>query len=46
MIGVLVDELHWIWAAAWTFFCVEVVSGYTFLRYKDRLMPGAGCFFC
>jgi cytochrome bd ubiquinol oxidase subunit I len=36
-IGVLVDEFHWIWATEWTFFCVEVVSGYTFLRYKDLL---------
>jgi mono/diheme cytochrome c family protein len=36
-IGVLVDEFHWIWATEWTFFCVEVVSGYTFLRYKDKL---------
>jgi cytochrome d ubiquinol oxidase subunit I len=36
-IGVLVDEFHWIWATEWTFFCLEVVSGYTFLRYKDRL---------
>ena len=36
-IGVLVDEFHWFWATEWTFFCVEVVSGYAFLRYKDRL---------
>ena len=36
-IGVLVDEFHWIWATEWTFFCAQVVSGYTFLRYKDRL---------
>jgi cytochrome d ubiquinol oxidase subunit I len=36
-IGVMVDEFHWLWATEWTFFCVEVVSGYTFLRYKDRL---------
>jgi cytochrome bd ubiquinol oxidase subunit I len=36
-IGVLVDEFHWLWATEWTFFCVEVVSGYAFLRYKDRL---------
>ena len=36
-IGVLVDEFHWFWATEWTFFCVQVVSGYTFLRYKDRL---------
>ena len=36
-IGVLVDEFHWIWATEWTFFCVQVVSGYAFLRYKDRL---------
>ena len=36
-IGVLVDEFHWIWATEWTFFCVAVISGYEFLRYKDRL---------
>ena len=36
-IGVMVNEFHWIWATEWTFFCVEVVSGYAFLRYKDRL---------
>jgi len=36
-IGVMVDEFHWIWATEWTFFCLEVVSGYTFLRYKDVL---------
>jgi cytochrome bd ubiquinol oxidase subunit I len=36
-IGVLVDEFHWLWATEWTFFCVQVVAGYMFLRYKDRL---------
>jgi mono/diheme cytochrome c family protein len=36
-IGTLVDEFHWIWATAWTFSCVEVISGYAFVRYKDRL---------
>jgi mono/diheme cytochrome c family protein len=36
-LGVMVDEFHWIWATAWSFFCLEVVSGYAFLRYKDRL---------
>jgi cytochrome d ubiquinol oxidase subunit I len=36
-IGVLVDEFHWFWATEWTLFCAQVVSGYTFLRYKDRL---------
>jgi cytochrome d ubiquinol oxidase subunit I len=36
-IGVLVDEFHWIWATEWTFFCVDVVSGYAYLRYRDRL---------
>jgi cytochrome d ubiquinol oxidase subunit I len=36
-IGVLVDEFHWLWATEWTFFCTEVVSGYAFLRYRDRL---------
>jgi len=37
MIGGLVDEFHWIWATEWTFFCVEVVAGYAYLRYQDRL---------
>jgi cytochrome bd ubiquinol oxidase subunit I len=36
-LGVMVDEFHWIWATEWSFFCLEVVSGYAFLRYKDRL---------
>ena len=36
-IGVMVDEFHWIWATEWTFFCLEVVAGYAFLRYHDRL---------
>jgi len=37
MTGALVDEFHWIWATEWTFFCVEVVSGYAYLRYQDRM---------
>lgn len=36
-IGVMVGEFHWIWATEWTFFCLEVTSGYTFLRYKGVL---------
>jgi cytochrome bd ubiquinol oxidase subunit I len=36
-IGRMVDKFHWIWATEWTFFCVEVVSGYCYLRYKDRM---------
>jgi cytochrome bd ubiquinol oxidase subunit I len=36
-IGVVVDEFHWLWASEWTFLCVALVSGYAFLRYKDRL---------
>lgn len=36
-IGVLVDEFHWLWATEWTFFAVEVVSGYLFYRYATRL---------
>ncbi len=36
-IGVMVDEFHWMWAIEWTAFCLEVVAGYTFLRYGDRL---------
>ncbi|MCA9625283.1 MAG: cytochrome ubiquinol oxidase subunit I, partial [Myxococcales bacterium] len=36
-IGRMVHHFHWIWAIEWTFFAVEVVSGYTFYRYADRL---------
>ena len=36
-IGLMVDEFHWIWAIEWTFFCVELVAGYAFYRYGDRL---------
>ncbi len=36
-IGLMVDEFHWIWATEWTFFCVEVVAGYLFYRYGERL---------
>ena len=36
-IGLMVDEFHWIWAIEWTFFCVEIVAGYTFYRYGSRL---------
>ncbi len=36
-IGTMVREFHWIWAAEWTFFCLEVVSGYAFYRCAERL---------
>jgi hypothetical protein len=36
-IGNLVDQFHWIWATEWTFFCVQVVAGYAYLRYQHRL---------
>ncbi len=36
-IGLMVDEFHWIWAIEWCCFAVEVVAGYTFLRYGARL---------
>jgi hypothetical protein len=36
-IGLMVDEFHWIWATEWTFFCLEIVSGYAFYRYGERL---------
>ena len=36
-IGLMVTEFHWIWATEWTFFCLEVVSGYAFYRYAARL---------
>ncbi|MEZ6128517.1 MAG: cytochrome ubiquinol oxidase subunit I [Planctomycetaceae bacterium] len=36
-IGEMVFNFHWIWATEWTFFCLEVVAGYCFYRYHDRL---------
>jgi mono/diheme cytochrome c family protein len=36
-IGTMVHEFHWLWAAEWTFFCLEIVAGYCFYRYQDRL---------
>jgi len=36
-IGTMVDEFHWIWATEWTFFCLEIVSGYVFYRYAREL---------
>jgi hypothetical protein len=36
-IGSLVGQFHWIWATEWTVFCVEVVAGYAYLRYQERL---------
>lgn len=36
-IGMMVDEFHWIWATEWTFFCLEVGSGYAFYRYAKVL---------
>jgi mono/diheme cytochrome c family protein len=36
-IGLMVHEFHWIWGTEWTFFCLEIVSGYAFYRYGDRL---------
>jgi len=36
-IGAMVDNFHWLWATEWTFFCLEIVSGYCFYRYHNRL---------
>ncbi len=36
-IGRMVDEFHWLWATEWTFFCLEIISGYAFFRYGANL---------
>ncbi len=36
-IGLMVTQFHWIWATEWTFFVLEIVSGYAFYRYGRRL---------
>jgi cytochrome bd ubiquinol oxidase subunit I len=40
-IGAMVDSFHWLWAAEWMFFCLEIVSGYCFYRYHRRLSDKA-----
>ncbi len=36
-IGLMVGSFHWVWATEWTFFSLEVVSGYAFYRYGKYL---------
>ena len=36
-IGLMVQEFHWVWATEWMFFTLEVVAGYAFYRYGERL---------
>lgn len=36
-IGTMVHEFHWLWAVEWTFFCLEIISGYCFYLYGPRL---------
>lgn len=36
-IGAMVENFHWLWAAEWTFFCLEIVAGYCFYRYHEKL---------
>lgn len=40
-IGEMVFNFHWIWATEWLFFCLEIVAGYCFYRYHDRLTDKA-----
>jgi hypothetical protein len=40
-IGTMVLQFHWLWAIEWTFFCLEIVSGYLFYRYYTRLTDRA-----
>jgi cytochrome bd ubiquinol oxidase subunit I len=40
-IGAMVHNFHWLWATEWTFFCLEIVAGYCFYRYHDRLSDRA-----
>jgi cytochrome d ubiquinol oxidase subunit I len=40
-IGLMVHSFHWLWAIEWTFFCLEIASGYLFYRYGPRLPDAA-----
>lgn len=33
----LVTEFHWVWAAEWAFFCLEVIAGYAYYRHRRTL---------
>lgn len=43
-IGLMVHSFHWLWAIEWTFFCLEIASGYLFYRYGTRLPDSARMF--
>lgn len=43
-IGLMVYSFHWMWAIEWTFFCLEIASGYLFYRYGPRLPDGSRMF--
>lgn len=36
-IGLMVGAFHWVWGIEWTFFSLEIVSGYAFYRYGKYL---------
>lgn len=36
-IGLMVEQFHWFWAIEWTFFSLEIASGYAFYRVGPRL---------
>ena len=40
-IGEMVFNFHWVWATEWSFFCLEIVAGYCFYLYHDRLSDKA-----
>src|SRR5690349_14721600 len=40
-IGLMVDQFHWLWAAEWVCFSVEVVAGYAFVRVGKQLSDRA-----
>src|SRR5690349_18711609 len=36
-IGLMIDQFHWLWAAEWVCFSVEVAAGYAFVRVGRQL---------
>ena len=40
-IGEMVFNFHWVWATEWSFFCLEIVAGYCFYRYHNRISDRA-----
>ncbi|WP_199193226.1 c-type cytochrome [Blastopirellula marina] len=40
-IGQMIENFHWIWATEYLFFLLEIIAGYLFYRYHERISDTA-----